>query len=404
MVKKAEYLSSLAQFGVSSLLTLVMASYADAQVYGEAMSGLAFLTLITACFAFRTYDFSFFLEKSSSLAFAQAFKIDVTLFLLASGLCFLGGVFLAGFLPSGDSAFNHYENLLLSALIALTVCQGSTQAFIRSSKREWFLVLANSISVLVYSCVLLYLITERTIGFSGIIFLWIACLAVRPVMLILVCLFFVDIKVLFSEKISFEREHLRFLVSGQMVNIVKNNQVAVETLILGFFLSFSDLALIRIVRGLGNISNVFLNISYQKIVQSLSGKSIDPGYSTIKLLVKSMPMWSFCTVFALILAFAFDHFSQDPVYNGIAVYILIAALMYIPLIMQQTLFAKLSLLNSFSSIGLSYLFGLIGFIALVAFLAYLELLNVYWVLVAMLFGACIRFVLMGRQMGVVGKC
>jgi O-antigen/teichoic acid export membrane protein len=369
-----ESLTSIFSFGATSLFWLVVAFKFSPEDYGRIMQVQSLLLMLFSLFSLRTYDLSFYLQRTHALSDFAAFRwsigIEIVMFTISVIVIVVS---VSAGLTSGFDlplAIPNLEVVLLAVAISSSVFQGSTQALLRSHHRDIGISIANLTSGLAFiSGVVIVLLSLET-GPGLILAIWAAGTAARSLPLIAL--------VLWSGRVGSDESPtteggarqglsraarwsvLRFLVVGQLANVVKSNTLAIETLLLGGLASDNAVAVFRIARSILNVMVVVLNVVYQRAfrdlrhVQDATKRSVIFRAIERRSLVTSLATAPLCILGTA----AFVLLNPAVEYRQLYVVVPLMILATLPVAMQQSRFAFLSLTARFLKINLAYVAGI----------------------------------------------
>lgn len=369
---RLEIVSVTLSFGASSLYWLVSALRMDAAVYGGMMQLQALLLTCVAVFSLRTHDLVFHLQahhgRPLRTAYLGALQLELALTVIGSACCLvlaLLGVF--GLLASSGVSPALWA---AAALLAnLTILQGASAAYLRGSHLDRRVAWADLLTALAWGAALVSALTLRAPATWWILGIGFAAGAVRPLALTGFALTGAlwqspDQPAVNGNLPPLNRRQLgRFLVAGQFTNLLKNNLLSLETLLLGRLAGADQVALFRVARSLLGLATVLLNISYQKAFRALAAsKEAGQRQQVIRRMTRSsLKLWAGSLPIVFAAGLLFVHLKGGPHYNGLVLVLAVAALAALPLALQQSDFAALSLDGQFARINLAYslAFGLL---------------------------------------------
>lgn len=368
---RLELLASLLGYGASSLFGILAALALSASSYGEIMQIQSAVLLVVAMFSLRTFDLVFFLQKQFSIAplasFHRAFAIESAL----AAVCLAVVLSLAflGLAPTTHLQLSTTSIVIIAVLGSCTIFQGSTQALLRSLGADRRIAWADltSAGVFMIAAGAVLLLGRGNAPFALVT--WFVANAARP--LVLLALALVSARAMHDQAapaaaaLPVGRQQLiRFLAGGQFTNLLKNNSVSVETLLVGRLGSNEAVALYRICRSLVNVATALLNVIYQRSFRALS-KCDEGERADVKRRLdrQAVVVWACCLPLMIGGAFAFARLSPDPAYDPIEFTVVLVMIATLPTVLQQSVFAELSMTGNFTRIGFAYLVGLALLIA-----------------------------------------
>lgn len=366
---RLELIASTLAFGAGSLYWIIAALMMDAAQYGALMLFQSVLLLCVGMFSFRTYDLTFFLQKHFNMDVRGSFFFALGVEVALSVVCTLSICLI--FSLGVDAVFGMNFNLALSGvalaavLCSATIYQGASQAFLRTLNLDKQLVLADALSGVGFLVASWLLIVNNSPTSEFVLASWLIALAVRPSVIVALALVYVKNTapaILRGDSVASRRgEIAKFLLAGQLTNLLKNNAVAIETLVLGRLGSAEAVALYRVARSLLNFPSVLLNVAYQKSFRELiSAKTTDARNETFRRINRQgLRIWGLALPITIAAAAVFTMLNSDAAYSQLLLVLVMLAVATFPSVLQQATFASLMLDGRFGPIGLGYLAGIL---------------------------------------------
>lgn len=374
---RKEILPVAISFGTSSLFWLGASIRMEVADYGRMMQQQAILLIVIAVFSLRTYDLVFHLQKSHALSLRRAYRvalmIEVVLAVLSTA-CSL--VFInCAFGDSFNAAATGFDVMWsLTVLLAnLSIMQGASTAYLRGIHQDQRIAVVDLLTAAAWVAALIWLATTEHPKIVEVLSTGFIAAAMRPLALIILAHAVIvnhqtlehrNAKPLDRYKVSY------ILAAGQFTNLIKNNLLSFETLLLGYFVTSEAVSVFRVARSFLNLSTVILNISYQKTFRDLAACASHLQRKSIihSMTVKSFKLWGSSMPVIFIAAILYDQFQIGPGYADLLLVLGVVAITSVPVALQQSDFAALSLYNRFSQInwayGVGFLVLLMGCLAL----------------------------------------
>lgn len=365
---RKEILSVALSFGATSLFWLAAAIRMDTAVYGRMMQVQALLLIITALFSLRTHDLVFHLRTSHSWSLRRAFWISlcVELVLTASSTACS---FVAWYWVSSDSSSAAAVSdcaawPLALLLVNLTIVQGASAAYLRGGHRDLQVAKADLLTAAAWSLALAWQMLVVHPAIANVLIVGFAAAAVRPMALTAFALIVAagDNTPEHGEAKMLDRRGVGYvLIAGQFTNLMKSNLLSVETLLLGQLVSSEAVALFRVSRSFLNLSTVLLNISYQKTFRDLAASlsRIQRAAIIRRMTITSLKLWGMSVPFVFLAAMMYMWLRPSSGYEGLLPVLGVATFASLPLVLQQSDFAALTLEGRFGRINLAYGIGFV---------------------------------------------
>ena len=364
---RLELVSVALSFGASSVFWLVAAWLMELGVYGSVMQMQALLLLSSALFSLRTYDLVFHLGKHHGwplgTAWRAALRVEIGL-LLAGTTCCAVVLNWPGLAPAALGGNAAGYGLVLAVLANLPLLQGASAALLRGQHRDHDVAVAELCAFGAWAMALLVIWTAAPLTPRLLLISAFAAGAARP--LALAALALRAYEEVSAPALAMDRRRIaRYLLGGQLTNLLKNNLVAIETLLLGRVAGAEAVALYRVARSMLNLSTVLLNIGAQKAFRELPKAVTELARAaTLRRLNREALIIYGCTLpVSFAVAWAFSRWHANGSYDDLVSTLAWSALAMLPLVLQQSQFAALSLDGGFSRIGAAYAGGLLLLVA-----------------------------------------
>jgi O-antigen/teichoic acid export membrane protein len=354
-------------FAFTSLYWLICAFKMTATDYGHMMQIQAFMLIVTAICSLRTHDLVFYLHKSHSLPLHQSFNLAQTLEFVLVAIS-ATSTFLISALINWSSntkilSDDIFTSVLISFIANVTLLQGASLAYLRAQHLDANVAWSDLINICAWGVALTWLIRIGEPSIIEVLGVAFTAAALKPLSLLIISRIFLlfnpsQIK---SSATNLDRRSIGyFLLAGQLANTMKNGMTSIETLIVGRLLTAESVAVFRIARSFLGLTTALLNISYQKTFRELvKVKEKTELKKIIRLMNKSsLKLWALSVPIIIIASFLFTLINKNIIYNQLPEITLITALAYLPIALQQTSYARLSLEASFHGINKAYIIGL----------------------------------------------
>lgn len=394
--RRFESLMAVANFGASSTYWLVIAFLISVTEYGVLMAAQAAVLLIVALFTLRTHDMVFYLTKTHEYSIGHAWRTAFTIELVALFLCLAVGT---GALLVVDLAMfpQPPTMVLFLGLSALVIFQQASIAKLRRLDRLRSVHLANVLNLVLWILALVWLTFGSPRTMANLLIVGSIPLAGRSVVLVAGALAARDRS---SEGAEFRTDWgrvVRFAVSGQAVNFVKNGATSIETTILAIFASPAAVALFRLSKSAQGMATAFSNVAFQQGSDALAS-SLDPahrkdllGRLRVRGLRGSLATYPFMALFA----FAYVWWKPEVGFLEFQVIMMMSFVAMLPNILLQGAFIVLSIAGLHARINFIYL---LSAAALAVFCCALFFVPSIWVFLSALAAANIlRWMLLERS-------
>lgn len=393
--RRFESLMAIANFGASSLYWLAIAFIVSVSDYGVLMTAQAAILLVVALFTLRTHDMVFFLSGTHGYSIGHAWRAAFTLEIAALALCFAAGVAVILLLVPGTFPSLSVAVLFLT-LSATVIFQQASIAKLRRLERLRTIHAANGATLALWVLALLWLALGSRDGLADFLVAGAIPLAGRSLILVAGALVARDRAALASEGATDWWRVVRFAVSGQAVNFVKNGATSIETTILAIFVPPAPVALYRLTKSAQGMATAFSNVAFQQGSDSIASASA-PGHRRdllrrlrLRGLRGSLATYPFAAAFAALYAW----WKPDVGMGEFQLVMAASFLAMLPQIMLQGAFIVLSLAGRHARINAIYL---LSAAALGLFSCALFVVPSIWVFLAGLTAAnVLRWVLLER--------
>jgi len=363
---RLEIVASVLSFAMSSAFWLLAALRMEPSSYGVLMQWQSLLMIGAAFFAWRTHDLVFHLQREHGAGLREAYLVGVRLELMLA----CGGAVVAVLLliqaPLLGVARPTAPLLLLAALGLLsniTCLQGSPTAYLRARALHQYIAYIDLGVVSAWAVALAVLLASPHLPPLEALALALGAASTRALLLILVAWRNsrgADIADPHAARPAGWRSMARFLVAGQSTHLLKNNLVSIETLLLGRLSGPDAVALFRVAKSFQSLTSVLLNVTYQRAYAALHHAEDHAQRRQVvgSMTRKSLLMWAGALPVIFLAAFAFLHYRDHPAYAGLYRAVGLCALAALPLALQQSDFANLTLTRRLSRIVAAYGAGL----------------------------------------------
>jgi hypothetical protein len=141
--------------------------------------------------------------------------------------------------------------------------------------------------------------------------------------------------------------------------MLKNTMVSVETIVAGLMMHPEAVATFRVSRSFFGLTTALLNITYQKTFRAIVGHK--PSLE-IKPLIKkfneqSLTIWAISIPATIVASFLFLQIKDDIAYQGLPLITIMVAIAFLPIALQQSYYALLTLEVRFEKISAAYIIG-----------------------------------------------
>lgn len=365
---RLEIVALMLSFGTSSLFWLLAAFRMETTVYGTMMQWQALLMVSAAFFAWRTHDLVFHLQKHHESTLRQAYftavKLEIAL-TSAGTVCAVLLLKAAPWFGIAEASSAALAIVLVSLLANLTVLQGSATAYLRTLQLDRRIAHVDLITGVCWSVAVGLLWVLPASMPMAVLTMGLAAASVRAL-----ALAWFAWSAARNQHDPLERKPLaldlrglgKFLVAGQLTNFVKNNLLPLETLLLGRLAGADAVALFRLARSLLNLTTVMLNISYQKsfVLLVKAADTMARQQATRRMTRTSVLLWAGSLPIVFLVAYIFVLLRHDNAYDQLLVVLALAAVATLPMALQQSVFAALSLDGDFRRINIAYVIGLLA--------------------------------------------
>lgn len=399
VARRFEPLMAVINFGASSLYWVAIAFLVSVYDYGVLMTAQAAILLIIALFTLRTHDMVFFLSGTHGYAIGQAWRAAFSIEIVAMAMCFAVGA-AAIFVAESASFPDRTTALLFLGLSSLVNFQQASIAKLRRLERVGAIHWANCLTLVAWACALGWLAFASKGTMGEFLLVGAAPLAVRSVVLVAGAI---------AVRNHVPPDHLRmewgrvirFAVSGQAVNFVKNGATSIETSILAFFVSPAPVALYRLTKSAQGMATAFSNVAFQQGSDSIaSATTLDHRRDLLRRLRVRSLRGSLATYpFAIAFAAIYAWWKPDVGLVEFELIMLVSFVAMLPQILLQGAFIVLSLAGHHARINAIYL---ISAVALAVLSCAMFIQPTIWVFLAALTAAnVLRWLLLERAAGVV---
>ena len=353
-------------FAVTSLYWLIAAFRMSAANYGHMMQLQAFIFVVTAIFSLRTHDLVFYLHKAHSCSLKRSFNftqiLEIALVIFSTATTIIASLIINKATNSQVIGDDILIAICISFLANITIMQGSSIAYLRAQHLDINIAWSDFFAIGAWSGALFWLTTRGNLHIFEILGVGFAAAATKPILLLIISrcssvLNFSNAEVI---QANLDRKSiLYFLLAGQFTNMMKNSLVSLETLLLGRLVSAESVAVFRIARSFLGLTTAMLNISYQKTYRELvKCKTLSEIELTTNLMNRnSVKLWAFSIPLMLIASSLFSNLNGSATYDNLSLMTLMSAATYLPIALQQTFYARLSLAASFGKINMAYVIG-----------------------------------------------
>lgn len=386
-----ELLAASASFGAASVFWLCTAYALPAQSFGVLMHWHAAVALLVSFFSLRTYDLVFFLKGRSGgngrAAFSRALSVECIAY--ASSVVLVSLLFL--FSPILGGVFPPLTAIALAMLSSTAVLLGASQALLRSVKRERDLAFSDTVGSLSFAAAAAAVLVYRPDGTT--LLLWaMAALAVKP--LVQLGFAMVRLRELAIEAVAADQVAIAsYVFSGQLTNVLKNNFVALETLLLAQVAAPQAVALLRLSRSFVNFSSVLLNQAYQRAFYQFSKRPVAEHGAVIRRMDwLSIKLFALAVPVVILAAFVFQYFKSDSAYQDLLLVVGLTLLAAVPIALQQSHMAYRFLHGQFRRVNIANVTGMLLIALFTLGTPWVD--NVYSFLILCLASATVRWLIM----------
>ena len=355
-------------FAFTSLYWLICVFKITPANYGHMMQIQAFVLLVTAVFSLRTHDLVFYLHKSHSWSLRQSFNLAQTLefaLIIISATSTLAISALINWSSNTQILTDDiFTSILISFIANITLLQGASLAYLRAQHLDINIAWSDFFNICAWVVALTWLIRIEEPSIIEVLGAAFTAAAIKPISLLIISRkssLFIPFQIK-SKVTNFDRKSIGyFLLAGQLANTMKNGLISIETLLIGRLLTAESVAVFRIARSFLGLTTALLNISYQKTFRELVKiKEKSELKKVIKLMnISSFKLWAFSIPIICIASVLFSLINESIIYKQLPEITLITALAYLPVALQQTYYARLSLEALFNSINKAYIIGLV---------------------------------------------
>lgn len=370
---RLEFIFSLGGFAASSAFWVLAAFVVVPTEFGDIAKLQAAITLVVASLTLRTYDLSFFLLRqhgqTQARAFRQAFAVELTLLAFSSSVVAASLVVTQSKFGGVTANISGWTCLALGVVASLPILQGSTQALLRQKNRDFLVATTDLAGGVAFglATVVVLLFPNRT---DVIIICWLTGGAVRPIALTVLSLVQFNV-VGFDEQVGAVAKPgwqvvTKFLVLGQLTNLVKNNGPSIELMVLSSFVGSAGVAVFRVARSFLQLSVVLINIVYQRAFRGLAKLGVDDDRRPLmkKINQNSLLAWLASLPLIALCSAAFVYLNPHPGYDELWTALPLLALATLPTALQQGQFADLAISGRYVVINLCYVSGLVVLVSL----------------------------------------
>jgi hypothetical protein len=361
-----EILTSGFAFFATSLYWLFAAFRLSATEYGQMMQLQALIIIVTAIFSLRTHDLVFYLQKSHSwelrrsFYFAQSLEIALVVLSTASAISLL---LLNSILSEPVRADVDLVTWTTISLLAnSTLIQGSSLAYLRAQHLDVKIAKSDLYAIGAWGAALLLLAIWKNPKPQEVLVVGFAASAIKPMALWIVSRATPTVRLSRESmpmKTINKKEVCYFLLGGQLTNMLKNGMISIETLLLGLMMSPESVAIFRVSRSFFGLTTAMLNITYQKTFRELVKQKTD---MEIKLTItrfnsKSLKLWAISIPPIIVASFLFSYLKNDAAYSELPFITLLISIAFLPIAVQQSDYALLTLGAKFKKISIAYIVG-----------------------------------------------
>ncbi|MGN3974586.1 hypothetical protein [Tsuneonella sp. SYSU-LHT278] len=355
VTRRFESLMAIANFGASSLYWLAIAFIVSVSDYGVLMTAQAAILLVVALFTLRTHDMVFFLSGTHGYSIGHAWRAAFTMEVAALALCLAAGSAVI-FLVASDTFPSRAVAALFLALSATVIFQQASIAKLRRLERLRTIHAANGLMLVLWALALVWLALGTHGSLGDFLVVGAVPLAGRSLILVVGALAARDPGATTTGPTDWGRV-VRFAVSGQAVNFVKNGATSIETTILAIFVPPAPVALYRLTKSAQGMATAFSNVAFQQGSDSIASASA-PGHRRdllrrlrLRGLRGSLATYPFAAAFAALYAW----WKPDVGMGEFQLIMAVSFVAMLPQIMLQGAFIVLSLAGRHARINAIYL-------------------------------------------------
>lgn len=399
VVRRFEALMAVANFGASSLYWLVIAFLISVHDYGVLMTVQAAILLIVALFTLRTHDMVFFLSGTHGYTIGHAWRAAFSIEIVALALCLAVGS-AAIFVVESASFPDPATALLFLGLSSLVIFQQASIAKLRRLERVGTIHWANCLTLVAWTSALTWLAMASDDAMGEFLLIGAAPLAVRSVVLVAGAIAVRNQAPPDNLRTQWGRV-IRFAVSGQAVNFVKNGATSIETTLLAFFVSPALVALYRLTKSAQGMATAFSNVAFQQGSDSIASATKTDHRSDLlrRLRVRGLRGWLATYPFAAAFAAVYAWWKPDVGLVEFELVMLVSFVAMVPQILLQGAFIVLSLAGRHARINAIYLISAVA-LGVLSCAMFVE--PTIWVFLAALTAAnVLRWLLLERAAGAV---
>jgi len=361
-----EILTSGIAFTATSLYWLFAAFRLSAGEYGQMMQLQALILIVTAIFSLRTHDLVFYLQKTHSwdlrhsFIFAQNLEIALVILSTAGAVCLL---LLHSILS--DPAHADVSIVTWSAISLLansTLIQGSSLAYLRAHHLDAKIAWSDLYAIGAWIGALFLLAIWKHPKPNEVLVIGFAASAIKPIALLVISRSAPTVRTLRlgMPMIALNKKEISyFLLGGQLTNMLKNGMISVETLLIGLMMSTESVAIFRISRSFFGLTTALLNITYQKTFRELVKQktATEINLTITNFNSKSLKLWAVSMPPIIVASFMFLHIKNDIAYSELPFITLLISIAFLPIAIQQSHYALLTLEARFKKISMAYFVG-----------------------------------------------
>jgi hypothetical protein len=363
---RKEIIPVAVSFGATSLYWLGASIGMEVADYGRMMQQQAMLLIVTALFSLRTYDLVFHLQKSHAWSLRRAYRsallVEVVMTLLSTACSLVVGHWISVATFNASATGSDLVWSLAVLLVNLSIMQGASAAYLRGLHQDQQIAKVDLLTATAWVAALIWLVATDHPTILEVLGAGFTAAAMRPLALTAFAHAATasdqtpsrtDVKPLNKRGIGY------VLAAGQFTNLLKNNLLSFETLLLGHFVTSEAVAVFRVARSFLNLSTVLLNISYQKTVRDLAACSSNLKRKPIIRLmtITSFKLWGLSIPVIFVAAVFYDQFQIGAGYGNLLAVLGVSAIASVPVVLQQSDFAALSLDGRFRLINWAYGIG-----------------------------------------------
>ncbi len=361
---RREFASGIFAFGGGSAFWLLTAYVVESKTLGLASAFQAPLAIVIGACGVRTYDLFFNLKGLRKSDTHHAFQVAIRWEALAAIVATLISLGLLHGLPIFANQGTFAQKMLAAVFSGAMMFSGALPAYARARAAENELIFADiatgaaalfAAGVAIMTAVTAFDILLLSSGSSML----------RPCVLALLAVpSFRFRKTSKCEGHSW-RADFRFLLSGQVVNALKNNIPAFEMVLLTSAGNLQALAIFRVARAFLNMPNVCVNIIYQRGFKAMANApDANSRYLAASAINRQAFMiWVASAGVSIAAGFAFGYFAKDQMYVSLYTTLPLLALSLLPAYCRQGDFALLSVTGAFHEISVAYIASILFLLA-----------------------------------------